>query len=151
MDGGIQSMTTGRRDGLSLIRFLLGKTVSGARHAVRRARFTALSGYTHSHWTEMPFTAPQLQQFEELGYIVLRGVHSETDMAGWRKTQDDLQQTTLRTNGKLIRTTPSSAATLGTRYVLCVFVFFLIQAFRLGTPWRAECSTQSLAYLWMMI
>ena len=36
-------------------------------------------------------------------------------MAGWRATQDYLQSTTLRPNGKLVRTNPSSKRTLESR------------------------------------
>jgi hypothetical protein len=61
----------------------------------------------------MPFPATQLLEFQEQGYTILRSVHSAADMAGWRQTQDYLQETTLRSNGKLIRTNPSSVSTLG--------------------------------------
>eukprot|EP01043_Picozoa_sp_COSAG02_P075825 COSAG02_NODE_15815_length_1139_cov_1.143269_2_plen_78_part_00 len=40
----------------------------------------------------------QLDEFKELGYTVLRGVHDQHSMAGWRSTQDYLESTTLREN-----------------------------------------------------
>ena len=47
--------------------------------------------------------------------VVLRNVHDEEAMAGWRATQDFLQSTALRPNGKLVRTNPSSKRTLESR------------------------------------
>jgi hypothetical protein len=40
----------------------------------------------------------QLEEFKELGYTVLKSVHGDESMAGWRATQDYLQTTTLRPN-----------------------------------------------------
>jgi hypothetical protein len=68
----------------------------------------------------------QLEEFKELGYTVLKSVHGDESMAGWRATQDYLQTTTLRPNVRHGLAVPPfccwrcpAGPALGRRAVMC--------------------------------